>query len=131
MSGSGAGLSAKNAKFSVGSPCRSPCPAKVPRTCSPPLLSSRSECGLRPREDTAELPDIRASLAVAAVGPPRSVIRPEDERKEAERAEIRQQQAEAARVEAERVAAAKLEHAKERAEQRAGECHCGCCTACT
>lgn len=81
--------------------------------------------------DTAELPDIRASLAVAAVGPPRSVIRPEDERKEAERAEIRQQQAEAARVEAERVAAAKLERARERAEQRAGECRCGCCTACT
>ena len=72
--------------------------------------------------ETAELPDIRASLEVPVVGPPRSMMRPEDERKEAERAEIRKQQAEAAQMEAERVAAAKLERAKERAEQRAGVC---------
>jgi fused signal recognition particle receptor len=68
--------------------------------------------------ETAELPDVRASLELPA-GPPSSVIRPDDERKEAEREQLHQQQVEAARAEAERVAAAKLERARERAEQRA------------
>ena len=69
--------------------------------------------------DTAELPDVRASVDVPIMGPPSSMVGPEDERRDAERAEFHQQHVEAARAEAERVAAAKLERAKERAEQRA------------
>lgn len=71
--------------------------------------------------ETAALPDIRPSLELPAAGPPSSVVKPEDDRKEAERDEIHQQQAEAARVEAERVAAEKLERAKKRAEHRAAK----------